>query len=134
MSVCPSSDSSEFQSDDQVIVDPLDPTDGSGLVNVVVTFDKSGFAPLIRSSVNSVLSAATFSSSGVNVAFTVKLETLMVLLSLSELSVTLMVQLEYVASASVLNVIVFKPTVAAVVELEQSPPYVIVPASSDVKA
>ena len=48
-------------------------------------------------------------------------------------SVTVIVQFEYVASESVLNVIVLGPVVADVVELPQEPPYVIVPASFDVK-
>ena len=44
-------------------------------------------------------------------------------------SVTVIVQLEYVPAASVLNVTVLFPDVAVVVADEQEPPYVIVPAS-----
>ena len=47
------------------------------------------------------------------------------------MSVTEMVQLSYVPSARALNVIVLLEAVAAVVELLQLPPYVIVPASSE---
>ena len=53
------------------------------------------------------------------------------LLELLVLSVTVIVQLVYVPSARALNVIVLLEAVAAVVELLQLPPYVIVPASSD---
>jgi hypothetical protein len=45
------------------------------------------------------------------------------------MSVTRMVQFECVPSESVLNVMVLFPAVAAVVAAEQSPPYVMVPAS-----
>ena len=54
-------------------------------------------------------------------------------LVLLKLSVTEMVQLSYVPSARALNVIVLLEAVAAVVELLQLPPYVIVPASSELK-
>ena len=53
------------------------------------------------------------------------------LLELLVLSVTVIVQLVYVPSARALNVIVLLEAVAAVVELLQLPPYVIVPASSE---
>ena len=55
------------------------------------------------------------------------------LLELPKLSVTVIVQLVYVPSARALNVIVLLEAVAAVVELLQLPPYVIVPASSELK-
>ena len=55
------------------------------------------------------------------------------LLVLPKLSVTVIVQLVYVPSARALNVIVLLEAVAAVVELLQLPPYVIVPASSELK-
>ena len=55
------------------------------------------------------------------------------LLELLVLSVTVIVQLVYVPSARALNVIVLLEAVAAVVELLQLPPYVIVPASSEQK-
>ena len=55
------------------------------------------------------------------------------LLELLVLSVTVIVQLVYVPSARALNVIVLLEAVAAVVELLQLPPYVIVPASSELK-
>ena len=45
----------------------------------------------------------------------------------------MIVQLVYVPSARALNVIVLLEAVAAVVELLQLPPYVIVPASSELK-
>ena len=48
-------------------------------------------------------------------------------------SVTLTVQFEYVPSASSLNVIVLLLAEAEVVELVQLPPYVIVPASFELK-
>jgi hypothetical protein len=53
---------------------------------------------------------------------TVNSLTVICLLSLDALSVTVIVQLEWLPSESVLNVIVFEPTDAVVVELEQSPP------------
>ena len=53
------------------------------------------------------------------------------LLELLVLSVTVIVQLVYVPSARALNVIVLLEAVAAVVELLQLPPYVMVPESSE---
>ena len=44
-------------------------------------------------------------------------------------SVTVIVQLEYVPAINAFNVTVLFPDVADVVEAEQEPPYVIVPAS-----
>ncbi len=55
------------------------------------------------------------------------------LLELLALSVTEMVQLLWVPSASSLKVIVLLSAVAEVEELPQAPPYVIVPASFDLK-
>ena len=55
-------------------------------------------------------------------------------LALPIASVTVIVQSEYVVpSSSVLRVTVLLPAVAEVVELLQAPPYVMVPASSEVK-
>tara|TARA_E500000331_G_C16639560_1_gene447908 strand:+ start:33 stop:242 length:210 start_codon:yes stop_codon:yes gene_type:complete len=56
-----------------------------------------------------------------------------VLLVLPALSVTLIVQSEYVASLSEDKVIVLLPEIAVVVLEEHDPPYEIVPASSDEK-
>lgn len=56
-----------------------------------------------------------------------------ILLPFVAASVTLTVQFEWTPPARALRVIVFEPTTADVVALEQSPPYVIVPASFVVK-
>lgn len=56
-----------------------------------------------------------------------------VLLTFHAESVTVIVQLEYVPSASVLKVTVLLPTDATEVALLHEPPYEIVPASSVVK-
>ena len=50
-----------------------------------------------------------------------------------ELSVTVIVQFEYVPSLKVFRVIVLFPEIAIVVLEEQEPPYVMVPASVDEK-
>ena len=74
------------------------------------------------------VTAVTWLSDGAIVSI-VKDPTDRVLLVLLTLSVTVMVQLLYVPSASALKVIVLLPVVAAVVELLQLPPYAMVPAS-----
>ena len=48
-----------------------------------------------------------------------------------ELSVTVILQFEYVPSLKVFRVIVLFPEIAIVVLEEQEPPYVMVPASSE---
>ena len=70
----------------------------------------------------------TLSSTGPVVSM-VKVFTDKVLLVLLALSLTVMVQLLWVSSASVLKVIVLLSASAEVSELSQLPPYVMTPAS-----
>ena len=76
--------------------------------------------------------AVTSLSVGAVVSIT-KVLTVSALLGLLALSVTVILQLLWVPSGRALKVIVLLEAVAAVVELLQSPEYVMVPASFELK-
>ena len=76
--------------------------------------------------------AVTSLSVGAVVSIT-KVLTVSALLGLLALSVTMILQLLWVPSGRALKVIVLLEAVAAVVELLQSPEYVMVPASFELK-
>ena len=82
--------------------------------------------------VDGVNKAVTSLSVGAVVSIT-KILTVSAQLGLLALSVTVILQLLWDPSGRALKVIVLLESVAAVVELLQFPPYVIVPASFEVK-